>query len=294
MVRAYNEVLGGELQPEVELLLGVEARWAEEPGSEEEGELVEDGQGVLQPGGRASAVMWKRVEREEQGGGIKRRGHQSVAGQAGVKRRRQRQGKSAQGQADGKWYLKGFSTSPGGTKPVAGKYTVGALESQVWVQGEAGTEVWLGVKLARSKGGGIGWMHSGELQRRVGDDCGWREKPRGKGREGWMVQRHRWESNGKEAVVGRGNKGEVLGWYLPVRVVDEKALTRAGVKVVVQMRRVAVGRSAGAYTKAVGIRSRREWYRCRHTISRKELVGITGRLVHADGQEEVLVVGDEV
>ena len=62
------------------------------------------------------------------------------------------------------------------------------------------------------------------------------------------------------------------------------------------MRRVAVtvpvGRSAGAYTKAVGVRSRSEW--CRHTISRKELVGITGRLVHTDGPEEVLVVGDEV
>jgi hypothetical protein len=71
-----------------------------------------------------------------------------------------------------------------------------------------------------------------------------------------MVQRHRWESNGKEAVVGRGKRGEVLGWYLPVSVVDEKALTRAGVRVVVQMRRVAVGRSAGAYLGAVGIRCR--------------------------------------
>ena len=71
-----------------------------------------DGQGALQPGGRASAVMTKRVEREEQGGGIKRRGHQSGAGQAGVKRRRQRQGKSAQEQAGGEWYLKWSSTSP--------------------------------------------------------------------------------------------------------------------------------------------------------------------------------------
>ena len=62
-VRAYNEVLGGELQPEVELLQGVEARWAEEPGSEEEGELVEEGQGALQPGGRAPAVIRKRVEK---------------------------------------------------------------------------------------------------------------------------------------------------------------------------------------------------------------------------------------
>ena len=83
-VRAYNVVLGGGLQPGVELLQGVEARWAKGPGSVEEGregELVEEGQGALQPGGRASAVIRKRVEREEQCGGIKRRWHQSGAGQ---------------------------------------------------------------------------------------------------------------------------------------------------------------------------------------------------------------------
>ena len=34
-VRAYNEVLGGELRPEVELLQGVGARWAEGYGSVE-------------------------------------------------------------------------------------------------------------------------------------------------------------------------------------------------------------------------------------------------------------------
>ena len=66
----------------------------------------------------------------------------------------------------------------------------------------------------------------------------------------------------------------MVGWYLPVSVVDEKALTRAGVRVVVQMRRVAVGRAAGACSQAVGIRCKREW--CKHTISRKELVGIVG------------------
>ena len=44
-VRAYNEVLGGELQPKVGLLQGMEAKWAEEPCSEEEEEeeLVEEG-----------------------------------------------------------------------------------------------------------------------------------------------------------------------------------------------------------------------------------------------------------
>ena len=87
-------------------------------------------------------------------------------------------------------------------------------------------------------------------------------------------------------------RGEVVGWYLPISVMDEEALTTAGVRVVVQMRRVAVGRSARACTQAVGIRSRKEW--CRHTISRKGLVGTTGRLAHVDGQEEVLVVGQEV
>jgi hypothetical protein len=108
-----------------------------------------------------------------------------------------------------------------------------------------------------------------------------------------MVQSHRWESSGGEAAVGGAiRRGEVVGWYLPVKVVSEKALTRAGVRVVVQTRRVAVGRSAGAYAQAVGVRSRKEW--CIQTMDRKRLVGITGRLLHADGQEEVLVVGDEV
>ena len=80
-------------------------------------------------------------------------------------------------------------------------------------------------------------------------------------------------------MADRGIRREVVGWYLPVSVVDEKALTRAGVRVVVQMRRVAVGRSAGAYTQAVGIRCRREW--CKHTTSKRELVGMVGRLAQS-------------
>ena len=63
LVRAYNGVLGGELQPEVGLLQGVEAKWAGEPGSEEEELVKEDGQGALQPGGTASAVMRKTQSR---------------------------------------------------------------------------------------------------------------------------------------------------------------------------------------------------------------------------------------
>ena len=63
-----------EWQPEVELLHGMEARWAEETGSKEEEELlVEDGQS----GGRASAQLRKlkrgegrsRVEESRGGGG---------------------------------------------------------------------------------------------------------------------------------------------------------------------------------------------------------------------------------
>ena len=124
----------------------------------------------------------------------------------------------------------------------------------------AGTEVWLGVKLAGTNGSVIGWMFSGELQRLVGGNNRWCDRLRGKGKEGWMVQSYRWEANGGEAAVGGGiRRGEVVGWYLPVKVVSEKALTRAGVRVVVQMRRVAVGRSAGAYAQAVGIRSRKEY-----------------------------------
>ena len=177
---------------------------------------------------------------------------------------------------------------------MAGKYTVGAVESQVWVQEAAGTEVWLGIKLAGSKGSVhvIGWMPSGKLQRLIGEEGRWRDRLRGKGREGWMMQRHRWEANvvARPAVVGRGIRGEVVGWYLPVRAGWwMRRLSGAGVRVVVQMRRVAVGRSAGAYTQAVGIRSRKEW--CKHTVSRRELVGITSRLVHANGQEEVLGAG---
>ena len=80
---------------------------------------------------------------------------------------------------------------------------------------------------------------------------------------------------------GAGRPGEVVGWYLPVVVAEEK-ISRAGVRLCVQMRRVAVGTSAGGYVQAVRIRSRREW--CRHKMSRKDLVSNTGELVQADGK----------
>ena len=177
---------------------------------------------------------------------------------------------------------------------MAGKYSIVLsgcsgvpVEFQVWVQGAVGTEVWLGIKLAGSKGSVIGGMPSGKLQRLAAEESRWWDRLRGKGKR-WMVQRHRWEANGGKAVAGRGIRGEVMRWYLPVRVVDQKELSGAGVRVVVQIRRVAVGMSAGAYTQTGA-----SWVWCRHSVNRRELAGITDRLVHADGQEEVLVLREE-
>ena len=45
-------------------------------------------------------------------------------------------------------------------------------------------------------------------------------------------------------VTGHGLRGAVVGWYLPVLVVDEKMLSRDGVRVVM-LRRVAVSKAAG-------------------------------------------------
>ena len=41
--------------------------------------------------------------------------------------------------------------------------------------------------------------------------------------------------------------GVHVGWYLPVLVVDEKRLSRNGIRVVVMMRRVAVGKATGGF-----------------------------------------------
>ena len=53
---------------------------------------------------------------------------------------------------------------------------------------------------------------------------------------------------------------------MPVQVVDEEQMYRGGVRVVVIMRRVAVGRTAGGFDLAVGVRSVRRWHR--HKMSR--------------------------
>ena len=73
-------------------------------------------------------------------------------------------------------------------------------------------------------------------------------------------------------------------------VVDEEQMKRVGgVRVVVLMKRVAIGRTAGGVEQAVGIRCRQEWHR--HKMSRRQLVGTTGQRVQADGDKEVLVEG---
>ena len=65
----------------------------------------------------------------------------------------------------------------------------------------------------------------------------------------------RW--GGPAAAAGQGIRGAVVGWYLPVEVVDEKTektLSRAGVRVKVQMKRVAVRITPGGLSCPVGSR----------------------------------------
>ena len=76
-------------------------------------------------------------------------------------------------------------------------------------------------------------------------------------------------------------------------VADEDQMEKkGGVRVVVLMKRVAIGRTAGGVEQAVGVRGRQEW--CKHRMSREQLAGITGQRVQADGGKEVLVEGNEV
>ena len=62
--------------------------------------------------------------------------------------------------------MPGFSVGLGGGVLVVGRYTVGAVQSHMILQGPAGREIWLAVDLRRGKGGGkvTGWMQSSELQ----------------------------------------------------------------------------------------------------------------------------------
>ena len=216
--------------------------------------------------------------------------------------RRQKEGKGRRrgggakgGQGQGRWSMPGFRVDPGGVSLVVGGYIVQAVQTQVTIKGAAGRETWLGVDLLRG-GSGVkvtGWMHSGELQRRAAGDADWLARLRGRAREGWSVEDHSWVCSGGPAVTGHGLRGAVVGWYLPVMVVDEEKLKKVGgVRVRVRMKKVAVGRTAGGFEQAMGIRCRQEW--CVHKMSRRQLVNITGQMVQADGGSELLVEGQEV
>jgi hypothetical protein len=206
-----------------------------------------------------------------------------------------RRGAGRQQQRGGKWSMPGFRVGPGDAELVAGQYSVKAVQTQVTLQGLAGMETWLGVDLLRGGGGGkaTGWIQNSRLQEKVAGDADWLARLRGRGREGWSVEDHSWVNRGGPAVTGHGLRGAVVGWYLPVLVVGEEKMKRVGgVRVVVLMKRVAVGRTAGGFEQAVGIRCRQEWYK--HKMSREQLVGITGQRVQADGDKEVLVEGNGV
>jgi len=258
MLGWYNELLHGCLQQEVDLGREVVAACESSGSSGDSSDEVE----VVYPGGRPPSSFGAR--------GVKRR-----VGRGGAVQGRRKLGGM-------KWYMEGFSTVAGSSRKVTGRYTVGAVKVQQVVVGEAGKEVWLGVMLVGSRGGRIGWMRSGELLAKTRGEEAWHDRLRGGAVEGWSVVGLGWEMRASAAVqqtrsavrekkgrkVAKGRSGEVVGWFVPVVVVDEKASQR---QVEVVMRRVAVGRVSGGYEQAVGLTSRREW--CRYSMSKKELAG---------------------
>ena len=89
------------------------------------------------------------------------------------------------------------------------------------------------------------------------------------------MEDHSWACSEGSTVTGHGLGGAVLGWYLPVLVVGKKQMGRNGVRVVVMVERVAVGKAAGGFEQAMGIRSRVGWHR--YKMSRRQLVAHQGR-----------------
>jgi hypothetical protein len=235
------------------------------------------------PGGLAPTRLRKEVSRRLNTGRRQKEG-----------KGRRRGGGAKGGQGQGRWSMPGFRVDPGGASLVVGSYIVQAVQTQVTIKGAAGRETWLGVDLLRG-GSGVkvtGWIHSGELQMRAAGDGGWLARLRGRGREGWSVEDRSWVRSGGQAVSGHGQRGAVVGWYLPVLVIDEKLMRVGGTRVVVLMRRVAVGKTAGGVEQAVGIRCRQEW--CRHKMGRGQLVETIGRRVQTDGGKEIMVEGCEI
>ena len=78
-------------------------------------------------------------------------------------------------------------------------------------------------------------MQAGELRERVADRKRWTRRLSGKGVEGWDTAGCRWASKSGSLqadrkvgeVRGSGKVGEVVGWYLPVQVMEEK-FSKAG------------------------------------------------------------------
>ena len=293
-LRAYNEILGGALQPEVDLVEESE-RLAASSGEEQE-----DEEWVAQLPGRRGGVQVGPCRKRKntapvkgaEGSGKQVAGdcYREGAGSSKVQRKSRKKRE---------WYMEGFSENPGSAAQVEGEYTVGKVITQVVEDGTVGQGAWLGVELRMRGKMMTGWMQVGELKKKAADERGWRRRLRGAGREGWDVIAGGWVSSAgviDADGAGKGNRGSggagaVLGWYLPVLVVEER-ISRAGVRLGVQMRRVAVGLTSGGYVQAVGIRSRREW--CRYEMSRRDLTEITGELVQADGKSELLVEGHEI
>jgi hypothetical protein len=298
-VAAVEAAAGVEAAAVLEAIVVVEAAAMEAAAGVEAAAVVAGRQGFLQKPQRKRGL---KVESALVPGGLAPKRLRKEVSWRFNTGRRQKKGKGRRrgggvngGRRQGRWSMPGFRVDPGGAGLIDGGYIVQAVQTQVTIQGAAGRETWLGVDLLRGGSGTkvTGWMHSGELQRRAAGDADWLARLRGRAREGWSVEDHSWVCSGGPAVTGHGLRGAGVGWYLPVMVVDEEKLKKVGgVRVRVRMKKVAVGRTAGGFEQAVGIRCRQEW--CVHKMSRRQLVNITGQMVQADGGSELLVEGQEV
>ena len=234
-LRACNEVLGGVLQPEVDMMEEM-VRLAI---SSEEEQSEEEACTALKPGGsRLPAARDKRGRGSKMGAGV--RSKRVKQGGAGRWRR---------SDAVGKWHMEGFREDPESDILVQGDYAVGTVRVQEQEEGLPAEEGWLGVRLKKEGVDVLGWMQAGELREKVAGRERWVRRLRGKGDEGWDTAGCRWASKsgslqadrevGKDR--GSGKVGGVVGWYLPVQVMEEK-FSKAGVRVCMQMRRVAFGK----------------------------------------------------
>ena len=126
-------------------------------------------------------------------------------------------------QGNSKWSTPGFIAGPGGIVLVDGRYIVKAVQSQVILQAPAGRDICLGVDLRRGRGKVkiAGWLPSGELQRRAAGNVDWLARLRRNSTEDLSVEDHNWACSGSPTVPEHGLRGAVVGWYLPVLVVDE-------------------------------------------------------------------------